>query len=67
MNFVLNTKFFLFFLSFFSLLSFYGNAQAINKSNYQFLTIKEDSLAILGDKIVNEEEVNASILKGCIT
>jgi len=57
MNFVLNTKFFLFFLSFFSLLSFYGNAQAINKSNYQFLTIKEDSLAILGDKIVNEEEV----------
>jgi hypothetical protein len=35
---------------------FYGGTQPFNKADKLFLSIKEDSLVILGEKIVNEEE-----------
>lgn len=47
------TGLFIFFLSFLSLST---QSQRLTKTNYSFLKLTEDSLKLLGDKIVNEEE-----------
>jgi hypothetical protein len=52
-----NYIYFLLLLSFFSLISFTGRGQKLTKTDLIFLISKEDSLVLLGDKIVNEQEV----------
>lgn len=50
------TNCFLLFISLCFLTIFSGAAQTFNKADELFLSTKEDSLVLLGEKIVNEEE-----------
>jgi hypothetical protein len=50
-------KFVCLFVSSIIIIPFYGTAQELKKADLLFLSLKEDSLVILGEKIVNEEEV----------
>ena len=45
------------FVSSIIIIPFYGTAQGLKKADLSFLSLKEDSLVILGEKIVNDKEV----------
>jgi len=62
-----NIKHVFLLILFFCLISFYGMGQNFTKSTLSILASKEDSLVLLGEKMVNEEEVlerfNAGVYK----